>query len=80
MHKTSASLHEATLVGKALEAVFAPGKPRRGKRCTTFQRLFARLSNFRRPKVRYEGKAENYPGFVRLYRVTILLGHPRDGC
>jgi len=37
------------------------------------ERLFAWLGNFRRLVVRYERRAENHPGFVRLGCIVILL-------
>jgi transposase len=37
------------------------------------ERLFAWLGNFRRLVVRYERRAENYLGFVRLACMVILL-------
>jgi hypothetical protein len=41
--------------------------------------LFAQLMDFRRLMVRYERKAKNYLGFVRLGCVIILRGHFRNG-
>ncbi len=41
-------------------------KLRRYKRRWKIERLFAWLANFRRLVVRYERRAENYLGFVRL--------------
>ena len=46
---------------------------RRYKRRWKIERLFAWLGNFRRLVVRYERKAKNYLGFVRLGCVVILL-------
>ena len=48
-------------------------KLRRYKRRWKIERLFAWLHNFRRLVVRYERKAENYLGFVRLGCIVILL-------
>jgi len=39
------------------------------------ERLLAWLSNFRRLVVRYERRAENYPGFSHLGCIIILLKH-----
>ena len=48
-------------------------KLRRYKRRWKVERLFAWLVNFRRLVVRYERRAENYLGFVRLACVVILM-------
>jgi transposase len=48
-------------------------KLRRYKRRWNIERLFAWLGNFRRLVVRYERRAENYLGFVRLGCIVILL-------
>jgi transposase len=48
-------------------------KLRRYKRRWKIERLFAWLGNFRRLVVRYERRAENYLGFVRLGCIVILL-------
>jgi transposase len=48
-------------------------KLRRYKRRWKIERLFAWLGNFRRLVVRYERRAENYLGFVRLGCILILL-------
>jgi transposase len=48
-------------------------KLRRYKRRWKVERLFAWLGNFRRLVVRYERRAENYLGFVRLACVVILM-------
>jgi len=48
-------------------------KLRRYKRRWKVECLFAWLSNFRRLVVRYERRAENYLGFVRLGCMVILL-------
>ena len=48
-------------------------KLRRYKRRWKVERLFAWLGNFRRLVVRYERRAENYLGFVRLACMVILL-------
>ncbi len=48
---------------------------RRCKRRWKVERLFAWLGNFRRLVVRYEHRAQNYLGFVRLARTVILLRH-----
>ncbi len=48
-------------------------KLRRYKRRWKIERLFAWLHNFRRLVVRYERKADNYLGFVRLGCIVILL-------
>jgi transposase len=48
-------------------------KLRRYKRRWKVERLFAWLGNFRRLVVRYERRAKNYPGFVHLGCVVILL-------
>ena len=48
-------------------------KLRRYKRRWKVERLFAWLGNFRRLVVRYERKAENFLGFVRLGCIVILL-------
>ena len=48
-------------------------KLRRYKRRWKIERLFAWLHNFRRLVVRYERRAENYLGFVRLGCIVILL-------
>ena len=48
-------------------------KLRRYKRRWKVERLFAWLGNFRRLVVRYERRAENYLGFVRLGCIVILL-------
>ena len=113
----SASPHEVTLVGEALDGRFVSEKPerligdraydsdpldaelreegiemiaphrrnrkkpktqdgrklRRYKRRWKIERLFAWLHNFRRLVVRYERRAENYLGFVRLGCIVILL-------
>ncbi len=113
----SASPHEVTLVGAALESRFVSEKPerligdraydsdpldaelakmgiemiaphrrnrkkaktqdgrklRRYKRRWKIERLFAWLHNFRRLVIRYERRAENYLGFVRLGCIVILL-------
>jgi transposase len=50
-------------------------KLRRYKRRWKVERLFAWLGNFRRLVVRYERRAENYLGFVRLGCAVILLRH-----
>lgn len=50
-------------------------KLRRYKRRWKIERLFAWLSNFRRLVVRYERRAENYLGFVKLGCIVILLRH-----
>ena len=50
-------------------------KLRRYKRRWKIERLFAWLHNFRRLVVRYERRAENYLGFVRLGCIVILLRH-----
>jgi transposase len=50
-------------------------KLRRYKRRWKIERLFAWLGNFRRLVVRYERKAGNYLGFVRLGCIVILLRH-----
>jgi transposase len=50
-------------------------KLRRYKRRWKIERLFAWLSNFRRLVVRYERRAENYLGFVKLGCIAILLRH-----
>ena len=50
------------------------GRKLRGyKRRWKIERLFAWLGNFRRLVVRYERRAENYLGFVRLGCIVILL-------
>jgi transposase len=46
---------------------------RRYKRRWKIERLFAWLGNFRRLVIRYERRAENYLGFVRLGCIVILL-------
>ncbi len=48
-------------------------KLRRYKRRWKIERLFAWLGNFRRLVIRYERRAENYLGFVRLGCIVILL-------
>ncbi len=48
-------------------------KLRRYKRRWKIERLFAWLHNFRRLVIRYERRAENYLGFVRLGCIVILL-------
>jgi transposase len=48
-------------------------KLRRYKRRWKIERLFAWLGNFRRLVVRYERRAENYLGFVKLGCLVILL-------
>ncbi len=48
-------------------------KLRRYKRRWKVERLFAWLGNFRRLVVRYERRAENYLGFVKLGCLVILL-------
>jgi transposase len=48
-------------------------KLRRYKRRWKIERLFAWLSNFRRLVVRYERRAENYLGMVKLGCIVILL-------
>jgi transposase len=48
-------------------------KLRRYKRRWKIERPFAWLGNFRRLVVRYERRAENYLGFVRLGCIVILL-------
>jgi len=48
-------------------------KLRRYKRRWKVERLFAWLGNFRRLVVRYERRAENYLGFVRLACVVIRM-------
>ncbi|MDQ5828081.1 MAG: IS5 family transposase [Chloroflexota bacterium] len=48
-------------------------KLRRYKKRWKIERLFAWLGNFRRLVVRYERRAENYLGFVRLGCIVILL-------
>jgi len=48
-------------------------KLRRYKRRWKIEWLFAWLHNFRRLVVRYERRAENYLGFVRLGCIVILL-------
>jgi transposase len=48
---------------------------RRKKRRYKVERFFAWLQAFRRLLVRWEGKAENYLGFVNLACVLILLRH-----
>ena len=48
-------------------------KLRRYKRRWKIERLFAWLSNFRRLVVRYERRAENYLGLVKLGCIVILL-------
>jgi transposase len=48
-------------------------KLRRYKRRWKIERLFAWLGNFRRLVARYERKAENYLGLVRLGCIVILL-------
>ena len=48
---------------------------RRYKRRWKVERLFAWLGNFRRLVVRYERRAQNYLGFVRLACTIILLRH-----
>ena len=50
-------------------------KIRRYKRRWKIERLFAWLGNFRLLVVRYERKADNYLGFVRLGCIIILLRH-----
>jgi transposase len=50
-------------------------KLRRYKRRWKIERLFAWLHNFRRLVIRYERRAENYLGFVRLGCIVILLRH-----
>ena len=50
-------------------------KLRRYKRRWKIERLFAWRSNFRRLVVRYERRAENYLGFVKLGCIVILLRH-----
>lgn len=50
-------------------------KLRRYKRHWKIEGLFAWLSNFRRLVVRYERRAENYLGFVKLGCIVILLRH-----
>ena len=45
----------------------------RYKRRWKIERLFAWLGNFRRLVIRYERRAENYLGFVRLGCIVILL-------
>ena len=50
-------------------------KLRRYRKRWKIERLFAWLGNFRRLIVRYERRAENYLGFVRLGCVVILLRH-----
>ena len=50
-------------------------KLRRYKRRWKAERLFAWLGNFRRLVVRYETRAENFLGFVRLGCAVILLRH-----
>jgi transposase len=50
------------------------GRPlRRYRRRWKIERLFAWLGNFRRLVVRYERYALNYPGFVQLGCILILL-------
>jgi transposase len=48
-------------------------KLRRYKRRWKIERLFAWLGNFRRLVVRYERRAENYLGFVKLGCIVVLL-------
>ena len=48
-------------------------KLRRYKRRWKIERLFAWLGNFRRLVVRYERRAENYLGLVRVGCIVILL-------
>ena len=48
-------------------------KLRRYKRRWKIERLFAWVGNFRRLVVRYERRAENYLGFVKLGCIVILL-------
>jgi len=48
-------------------------KLRRYKRRWKVERLFAWLGNFRRLVVRYERRADNYLGFVRVACMVILL-------
>ena len=48
-------------------------KLKRYKKRWKIERLFAWLGNFRRLVVRYERRAENYLGFVRLGCILILL-------
>ena len=48
-------------------------KLRRYKRGWKIERLFAWISNFRRLVVRYERRAENYLGLVKLSCILILL-------
>ena len=48
-------------------------KLRRYKRRWKIERLFAWLHNFRRLVVRYERRAENYLGLVKLGCIVILL-------
>jgi transposase len=50
------------------------GRPlRRYKRRWMIERVFAWLQNFRRLVTRFERKAQNFLGFVRLGCVLILL-------
>ena len=50
------------------------GRPlRRYKRRWKIERLFAWLQNFRRLGTRYEYHADNFPGFLRLGCLVILL-------
>jgi transposase len=50
-------------------------KLRRYKRHWKVERLFAWLVNFGRLVIRYERRAQNYPWFVQLGCVLILLRH-----
>ena len=55
-------------------------KLRRYKRRWKVELLFALLGNFRRLRVPYKRRAENYVGFARLGCMVILLRYLRDGC
>ncbi len=50
-------------------------KLRRYEKRWKIERLFAWLGNFRLLVVRYERRAENYLGFVRLGCIVTLLGY-----
>ena len=65
-HRENRRLDRKTQDGRSL---------RRFARRWKVERLFAWLYNFRRLVVRYEYKAENYLGFLRLACLMILLRH-----